>query len=81
MQRVPPVYPPRAKELHLQGKVMLEARVSRDGKILDVRVLSGDALLAEAAIAAVRQWEYEPFMLNGVPVEMPTRITVNFTYP
>ncbi len=81
LQRVPPVYPSRAKELHLQGKVMLEALVGRDGRVREIKVLSGDAILAQAAVTAVRQWEYEPFMLNGVPVDMPTRITVNFTYP
>jgi TonB family protein len=81
LQRVPPVYPARAKELHLQGKVMLEVLVARDGKVREIKLLSGDAILAQAAMAAVRQWEYEPYMLNGVPVEMPTRITVNFTYP
>ena len=81
LQRVPPVYPLRAKELHLQGKVMLEVLVARDGKVREIKLLSGDAILAQAAMAAVRQWEYEPYMLNGEPVEMPTRITVNFTYP
>jgi TonB family protein len=81
LQRVPPVYPSRAKELHLQGKVMLEALVGRDGKVREIKVLSGDAILAQAAMTAVRQWEYEPFLLNGIPVDMPTRITVNFTYP
>jgi protein TonB len=60
---------------------MLEALVGRDGRVREIKVLSGDAILAQAAVTAVRQWEYEPFMLNGVPVDMPTRITVNFTYP
>jgi TonB family protein len=81
LQRVPPTYPQRAKELHIQGKVLLEAVVGRDGKVRDVRVISGDAMLAEAAVGAVRQWEYEPYVLNGVAVEVPTRITINFTFP
>jgi TonB family protein len=76
---VPPVYPPEAKAAGIQGVVILEAVISADGKVQDVRVLRGQAILTEPAIAAVRQWEYTPSSLNGVPVAVIMTVTVNFS--
>jgi len=81
VKRVSPVYPTMALQLRKQGSVELLARVSKDGDINGVQVLSGDAMLARAAAAAVRQWKYRPYLLNGLPVEIETQITVNFTLP
>jgi TonB family protein len=76
-----PTYPEDAKEGHIQGLVVLHALIGKDGHILSLRVVSGAVpSLAVAAIAAVRQWTYRPYMLNGVPVEVETTINVNFTF-
>ena len=55
------------------------AVIGKDGTVKDVRVESGSPLLAQAAIDAVKQWRYKPYLLNGVPVEIDSRITINFT--
>ena len=81
VKRVSPVYPPMAMQLRKQGAVELLAHVSKDGDINGVQVISGDAMLARAAVTAVRQWKYRPYLLNGLPVEIETQITVNFTLP
>jgi protein TonB len=74
-----PVYPRIAIETRSQGVVRLEAIIGADGKIRNLRVLSGSALLVNAALDAVKQWRYQPTMLNGVAVEVLTEIEVNFT--
>lgn len=78
-RKVQPVYPPEAKQNKLSGKVELEAVIATDGAVKQVRVLSGKSPLTEAAAEAVRQWTYEPTLLNGEPVEVITEITVNFS--
>jgi protein TonB len=62
----------------VQGVVILECTVGTDGKVTDVRVLRGIPLLTEAAMDAVRQWVYEPTVLNGIPVPVIMTVTVNF---
>lgn len=79
IRRVEPQYPAVAKQIHLEGVVILNAIISRDGNIERVNVASGPGLLAVAAREAVRQWKYRPYFLNGEPVEVETQITVNFT--
>jgi len=79
IHRVEPQYPVIAKHIHLEGTVILNAVISRDGNIERVDVASGPGLLAVAARDAVRQWKYRPYFLNGEPVEVETQITVNFT--
>jgi len=79
IHRVEPQYPVIAKQIHLEGTVILNAVISRDGSIERVDVASGPGLLALAARDAVRQWKYRPYFLNGEPVEVETQITVNFT--
>jgi len=75
----PPVYPPLARQARIEGTVRLEAVISRDGTILNLRAVSGHPLLIPAAIAAVRQWVFRPTSLNGDPVEVATEIEVHFT--
>jgi protein TonB len=81
LRKVPPVYPPMALQLHKQGAVELLVTVTKQGTISNVKVVSGDALLVKAAVDAVRQWKYRPYLLNGEPVDIQTQITINFTAP
>ena len=78
-RKVMPVYPPLAKQARITGTVRLNAIISKDGRIQDLQVASGHPLLIPAALEAVRQWIYEPTLLNGEPVEVVTQIDVNFT--
>jgi TonB family protein len=77
--QVRPVYPPAAKAAGIQGVVKLQATIGPDGKVADLKVLSGDPLLAQAALDAVKDWVYRPTLLNGNPVTVETAIDVNFT--
>jgi protein TonB len=74
-----PEYPPLAKMARIQGTVRLEAIISRDGTIQDLKVISGHPLLVKAALEAVQRWRYQPTLLNGEPVEVVTEIDCNFT--
>jgi protein TonB len=78
IRRVQPIYPYPAKISHVQGQVVLAAIISKAGTIDNLRVLSGHPLLVGAAIDAVSQWRYRPYILNNEPVEVETQITVNF---
>ncbi len=77
--RVAPEYPDIAKQARLQGAVVLQATIDRSGNVANLRVVSGHPLLTNAAINAVRQWHYRPYVLNGEPVAVETQVTVNFT--
>lgn len=74
-----PEYPPLAKMARIQGTVRLDATISKDGTIQDLRVISGHPLLVRAALDAVQRWRYQPTLLNGDSVEVATEIDVNFT--
>ena len=74
-----PVYPPLAKQARISGVVHLAAVISKDGTIQDLKVISGHPLLIPSALEAVKQWVYQPTLLNGEPVEVSTQIDVNFT--
>ena len=76
---VAPEYPPEAGRARIEGTVVLLAVIGKDGTVEDVRVKSGLSLLAQAAIEAVKQWRYRPYLLNGEPVEVDSQITINFT--
>jgi len=78
IHRVQPEYPFIAKQIHLQGTVVLKAVISREGVIEQASVITGSDLLARSALKAVRQWRYRPYYLNHEPVEVETQITVNF---
>lgn len=79
VRRVQPDYPPLARQARIQGSVILEATISKDGAIENLRTISGHPMLVPAAINAVKQWKYRPYLLNGEPVEVQTTIQVNFT--
>jgi protein TonB len=81
VKKVQPVYPANALQLRVEGAVELMATVSKSGDIAGVKILSGDAQLARAAVEAVKQWKYKPYLLNGSPVEIQTQVTVNFKLP
>jgi periplasmic protein TonB len=74
-----PEYPPLAKMARIQGTVKLEAVISKDGTIQDLKAVSGHPLLVKAAMDAVSRWRYQPTLLNGDPVEVVTEVDVNFT--
>jgi protein TonB len=80
-KRVQPVYPSQALQMRVQGSVLLDAKIGKDGSIVSVKRVSGDTVLARAATDAVKQWKYKPYYLNGEPVEIDTEITVNFKLP
>jgi protein TonB len=79
IRKVQPTYPPLARQARIQGAVLLQAEISKDGAIQNLRLISGHPMLTSAAIEAVKQWRYKPYILNGEPVEVETQITVNFT--
>ena len=74
-----PVYPPLAKQARIQGMVRFNAVIGQDGTIQNLTLVSGHPLLVPSATEAVRQWVYQPTLLNGEPVEVVTQIDVNFT--
>src|SRR5271168_4550520 len=79
IRKIQPNYPPLARQARIQGSVLLQAEISKDGSIENLHLISGHPMLAPAAIEAVKQWKYKPYILNGEPVEVETQITVNFT--
>jgi protein TonB len=79
VRKILPTYPPLARSARIQGVVVLQAVISKQGGIENLRVLSGHPMLAPAAIEAVRQWRYRPYVLNNEAVEVETQITVNFS--
>lgn len=76
---VKPTYPAIAKTARVQGNVVLQAEISKDGAIEKLQVVSGPPLLIQAAVDAVKQWRYRPYILNGEPVAVETTVTVQFT--
>jgi len=72
IRKVQPAYPPLARQARIQGTVLLQAEISKDGQIENLRLISGHPMLAPAAIEAVKQWRYKPYILNGEPVEVET---------
>jgi len=78
---VDPVYPPEAVAQKLQGPVVLQAMIGRDGSVEDLKIVRGYFVLGRAAIAAVKQWHFQPYILNGHPAETQTVLTVNFSRP
>jgi protein TonB len=74
-----PVYPPEAKEAGVEGVVRLRVTISAEGRVTEMETISGHQLLTPAAVEAVKQWEYEPTLLNGKPVAVLTDVDINFT--
>ena len=81
IHRVEPQYPEEARSKHIQGLVTLDVQIGPEGAVHNIAVVEGNPLLAEAAIQAVRQWRYQPYSVDGRPVEMQTRITIRFKLP
>lgn len=79
IRKVQPAYPALARSARVQGTVVLQAVITRQGGIEHLRLLSGHPMLVPAAIEAVSQWRYRPYILNNEPVEVETQITVNFS--
>jgi protein TonB len=79
VSQTPPVYPPLAKAAQVQGTVRFDAAIGMDGKVTNLQLISGPPLLVPAAMEAVRQWVYQPVLVNGKAVEASTTVDVNFT--
>jgi TonB family protein len=79
LKKVDPVYPPLAKATRVQGKVVLRATISQAGTVADVKVESGHPMLIPAALEAVKQWQYQPFLVDGHSAEISTTIEVPFS--
>ena len=79
VRQVKPQYPPLAIQARIQGTVVLQAVIGKDGTVQELRVISGHPMLTAAAIDAVKQWRYRPYYLNNEPVVVDTQINVNFT--
>jgi len=80
IHKVEPEYPPLARRARIQGEVIMSAVISKEGAIENLQVISGHPLLVQAALNAVKQWRYRPFMVSGEPVEVETRITATFRF-
>lgn len=78
IKKVSPEYPKKARKQHVEGTVRLHAIIAKDGSVKDLEIVSGDPLLVDAALKAVRQWRYEPTLWDGRPVEVDTTIDVKF---
>jgi len=81
ISKVPPVYPELAKQARIQGVVVLEVEITKEGSVDNVRVLSGHPLLTQPALEAVKQWRYKPTLLNNEAVPVVTTVVVNFQLP
>lgn len=79
IRRVEPTYPTLARSARVQGEVVLSAIISITGEIENLQLVSGHPMLVPSALAAVKQWRYKPYLLNGQPTEVETTITVIFT--
>jgi len=78
-KKVQPQYPQEAREQHIQGTVILKAQISKEGDVAQLDLVSGHPLLVPAAIEAVKQWKYKPFLLDGQPLVVETQVSVDFT--
>ena len=78
LRKIEPQYPQMAKVAHIQGDVILAATISKNGAIENLHQVSGHPILVQAAMEAVKQWRYKPYLLNGEPVEVETTIKVSF---
>ena len=79
IKKINPAYPVQAREARVRGVVVLNVAIEKTGRVGKVRVISGHPLLAQSAVQAVKGWIYEPFRLNGEPVDAETQVTVNFS--
>ena len=78
IKKVVPKYPKKARKARIQGQVVLQADINKNGDIENLSLISGDPMLAASSIDAVKQWRYKPYLLYGQPVAVRTQIVVNF---
>jgi protein TonB len=78
IQKTTPVYPPLAKAAHVSGTVVIQATISKNGGVGNLRVVSGPAMLRQSALDAVKNWRFRPYLLDGEPVEVDTAVNVTF---
>lgn len=78
VNRIAPIYPPLARQTRIQGVVKLHAIIDTDGAVLELSVIEGHPLLLQAALDAVKQWRYQPTLVEGRPVKVDTEIDVTF---
>ena len=78
LSKVPPHYPEEAKQNYITGDVILDFTIDRNGNVTGLKIISGHPLLASAAVDAVKQWKYKPFLLNGEPVDVETTARIIF---
>jgi protein TonB len=81
LQRIEPEYPEAAKQQHIQGPVVLEAQVGKDGAVQQLTVISGNSMLSTAASDAVLKWRFKPLVQNGRAVQFQIRVKVDFVLP
>ena len=81
LKKVQPAYPSSALRMRTEGGVKLLATIGKTGNVTEVKVVSGEPLLTQSAVEAVKQWKYKPYLLNGAPVEIQTEISINFKLP
>jgi TonB family protein len=81
VHKVQPIYPAEARRMHVQGNVVIDAVVTTQGQVDNLKLVSGDPILAQAAMDAVHRWRYTPYSLNGQPIPKETRITISFIAP
>jgi protein TonB len=79
IKKVNPVYPADARNAYIQGRVLLQAEISKTGDIVDLELVDGPIELAGSSVAAVRQWKYKPYLLMGQPVAVETQIQVIYS--
>jgi TonB family protein len=79
IRQAKPVYPPLARQARVSGHVLFDVIINKDGTIQNIQLISGHPVLVPAAMEAVKQWVYQPTLLNGAPVEVVTKVDVNFT--
>ncbi len=79
VKKVAPVYPAEARRARIQSTIVLKVEISKTGDVEQIQLVSGHPMLVPAAIGAVKQWKYKPYLLNGEPIDVETRVTVNFT--
>jgi len=78
-KKVVPEYPEEARKKHITGSVVMKAIISQEGDVQRLLLLSGDPLLVPPAVEAAKQWKYKPYLLQGQPVEVETKITIMFS--
>jgi protein TonB len=78
IKKVRPKYPKQARKQHVEGTVIMRATIAKDGTISDLQLVSGDPLLTQAALDAVKKWKYRPYLKDGQALDVETQITVNF---